>query len=362
MVYIEDILKEGIQRGASDIHLVEGQQPLLRINKELKRIESMGAVDSDDIWSYYRYFIKENEELNEVFRRENKLDIGYVFYNTNLRVNVSNSMNSIIFTIRIIPKTLPGYDSLHLPPVLRQLADYPQGLILVTGKSNAGKSTTLNALIDDINHRACRKILTLESPIEYIHTSDHSLIVQKEIGVGKDFPTFSSGIHNALREDCDVLIVGEIRDKATMDAAIEMAESGHLVFGTMHTRSCSETVDRIINFYHQEEQASIKNIISVILLAVISQRLILGNNGRLELIPEVMIVDDVISALIRKNSFSRTEIEDAIQTKMDKGSIGIIYSLAKAIKENRITIDQAEKQLPIEKRELLYKVMRQAML
>ena len=359
MVYIEDILKEGIYQGASDIHIVQGHRPLLRVNKILKTLDDFDIIDHDDVYEYFRYFVKDNPQLVSAYQSERRLDINFSYNGTKLRINVSSVMGDFTFTIRIIQTKLPSFESLHLPSVLRHLANLPQGLILITGKSNSGKSTTLNVIIDELNHSQSKKILTLENPIEYVHTSDKALIVQKEVGVGKDFNSFYEGAYNALREDCDILIVGEIRDKDTMEAAIEMAESGHLVFGTMHTRSCSETVDRIIHFYQPEEQANIKNVMSLLLVAVITQRLLPSPSGTLELIPEVMIVDDIISAFIRKEQFNKTEIEDAIVTKMEKGSISLLYSLARAVQEGRITIEQAELQIPPEKLADLYKIIRQ---
>ena len=355
---IEKILYEGINKGASDIHLIKDMYPTLRINKDLKRINDSGKLTSYDIEYIYRYFIKDDETLNELFRKEKKLDINYDFEGNRLRVNISTAMDSYIFTIRIIKKELPDFEELKLPSVLKRIALQPQGLILVTGKSNSGKSTTLNALVNEINKTENKKILMLENPIEYIHVSNKSLIIQKEVGEGKDCPSYSAGVVNALREDCDILVVGEIRDKDTMDATIEMAESGHLVIGTMHTRSCAETIDRIISFYDVADQTSIKYIISSVLKAVITQRLIKGVSDELVMIPEIMIVDDVIGALIRKEKFSISEIEDAIQTRMDRGCLSFMNSLANSVIKGKITLIQAEKQLDETRHQLLSKTIR----
>ena len=359
MVFIEDVIQEAIKKGASDIHLMKGQKPHIRVKKDLKRLDHYSVVEDEDVFEFLRFLFQDNEKLNEIFYKEKFIDFNYNYHGTRLRVNISKSMNSDIFTLRIIPQTLPSYESLHLPDVLRNLISLPQGMILITGKSNSGKSTTLNAIVNEINRTESKKILTLENPIEFVHQSNHSLIVQKEVGEGRDCETFSEGVKNALREDCDILIVGEIRDRETMDASIEMAESGHLVIGTMHTRSCAETIDRILNFYQAEEQSNIKNIVSVLLIAVIAQRLIKGLTSDLILVPEIMIVDDIISALIRKDKFSRSEIEDAIQTKMDKGSISLIHSLAKAIADDWISLEEAQKQINPDKYETLSKITRQ---
>ena len=235
----------------------------------------------------------------------------------------------------------------------------PQGLILVTGKTNSGKTTTLNSLIDYINENQNKKILTLENPVEYKHHSKMSLIVQKEVGKGRDSLTFSDGVKNALREDCDILVIGEIRDKVTMEAAIEMAESGHLVIGTLHTKSCAETIDRMINFYEVRDQASIKYLLSALLKLVVSQRLLKGVDGKLVLVPEVMVVDNIVAGIIRKDKLSVSEIEDAIQSNLEKGSIGLINSLAKLFVENKITLDQAKAQIEEKNLEILNRTIMQ---
>ena len=217
---------------------------------------------------------------------------------------------------------------------------------MVTGKTNSGKSTTLNCLIDDINRKQNKKILTLESPVEYKHTSKKSIIVQKEVGPGKDSVTFSDGAKNALREDCDILVIGEIRDRITMEAAIDMAESGHLVVGTLHTKSCAETIDRMVNFYDVRDQATVKNLLSSLLKLVVSQRLLKSPKGNdLVLVPEIMVVDNTIAACIRKEKFSTSEIEDAIQGNLDKGSIGLVNSLANLYVTGKLSLEQVKAQV-----------------
>ena len=254
---------------------------------------------------------------------------------------------------------MPKVEELGVPDVVRRMMFQPQGLILVTGKTNAGKSTTLNALINHINENQNKKILTLENPVEFKHRSKKSLIVQKEIGRGRDSLTFGDGVKNALREDCDILIIGEIRDKVTMEAAIEMAETGHLVIGTLNTKSCAETMDRIINFYDIKEQKQVKYLLSTLLKLVISQRLLKGKEGKLVLVPEVMVVDNILSGIIRKDKLNVAEIEDTILTNFEKGSIGLIHSLAKLVVEDRITLEQAKFQLEEKDFELLNRTIMQ---
>ena len=276
-----------------------------------------------------------------------------------LRINVSCFDEMPVFTLRLIKNDLPRYEDLGVPDIVRRMTYQPQGLILVTGKTNSGKTTTLNALINDINENQNKKILTLESPVEYRHTSKKSMIVQKEVAAGRDCLCYSDGVKNSLREDCDIIVVGEIRDRETMDAAIETAEAGHLVIGTLHTKSCAETIDRMINFYDISDQQSIKYLISSLLKLVISQRLLKGKNGKLVLVPEVMVVDNIISGIIRKEKINISEIEDAIQSNIEKGSIGLINSIAELFVDDRITLEQAKEQIEEKNLEILNRTIMQ---
>ena len=342
---IDKILETAIAADASDIHLICDNPPILRISRDLRPIEGMGVLTPDDMNDVYDYIVRGNLDKDEVFHKTRKLDTSYEYKGIRFRVNISLSDNVQTCTMRLIKNDLPSYESLGVPDIVRRMTYQPQGLILVTGKTNSGKTTTLNALINDINENQNRKILTLENPVEYKHHSKKSLIVQKEIGKGRDSLTFSDGVKNSLREDCDILVIGEIRDKETMEAGIEMAESGHLVIGTLHTKSCAETIDRMINFYEVRDQAQIKYLLSSLLKLVVSQRLLKGVDDKLVLVPEVMVVDNIVQGVIRKDKLSVSEIEDAIQSNLDKGSIGLINSLAQLFVENRITLDQAKAQL-----------------
>ena len=345
MLQMEKILDIAIEKDASDVHLICNHQPILRIIRELNAIEDMDVLTEEDMWEMYDFFIRGSIEKDELFKRTRKLDTSYEYGTVRLRVNISLADNIPVATLRLIKNELPKFEDLGVPDVVRRMTYQPQGLILVTGKTNSGKTTTLNALINEINEKQNKKILTLENPIEYKHTSKKSVIVQKEVGIGKDSLNFLNGVKNSLREDCDILVIGEIRDKETMNAAIDMAESGHLVIGTLHTKSCAETVDRIINFYPISDQASVKYLISSLLKLVISQRLLKGTDGELVLVPEVMIIDNVIAGYIRKEKLSISEIEDAVQTNQDKGCISLINSIARLFVEEKITLEQAKGQI-----------------
>lgn len=359
MVQIERILDEAIQREASDIHLICGLRPKLRIIRDLVDASNSEVLTEEDMTEIYDYFIRGNVERDRVFDETRKIDMSYEYGNLRLRVNVSLEDDIPLFTLRLIKNKLPPYDSLGIPDVVRNMLDQPQGLLLVTGKTNSGKTTTLNALINEINESCTKKILTLENPVEYRHVSKQCVVVQKEIGLGKDALTFSDGVKNSLREDCDIVVIGEIRDKETMEAAIETAEAGHLVIGTLHTKSCAETLDRMIDFYEVREQTSVKYLISSLLKLVVSQRLIKGIDGRLVLVPEVMIVDNVISGLIRKEKLGTSEVEDAIQSGSDKGNISFINSLAHLFVNDRITLEQAKAQIEDKNIEVLNRTIMQ---
>ena len=359
MVDFDSIIKNAMDKDASDIHLIAGQHPMFRIKKALVPQENSKQLKDEDMFEICDYIINGNVDKAKSFEQTRKLDTSYVCDGTRLRVNISFADEVPVFTLRIIKNELPPYEALGVPDVVRRMTYQPQGVILVTGKTNSGKTTTLNALVNHINETQNKKILSLESPIEFMHKSKNSLIVQKEVGSGRDCLTYHDGVKNALREDCDILVIGEIRDKITMEAAIEMAESGHLVIGTLHTKSCAETIDRIINFYEVRDQVQIKYLLSSLLKLVISQRLLLGTTGKLELIPEVMVVDNVVSGIIRKEKISVSEIEDAIQSGADKGSVSLISSLANLFIEDRITLEQAKAQVEEKNYEMLNRTVMQ---
>lgn len=359
MVDINRVLKYAKDFGASDVHLVPGRKPTARIARELKEIEDEDVLTEADMYEIYDYFIRGNIDRDEIYSQTRQLDISHEFDDIRLRVNISSFDDIPIFTMRLIKNDLPRVEDLGVPDVVRRMMNQPQGLILVTGKTNSGKTTTLNALIDEVNQKVNKKILTLEKPVEFKHTSKKSLIVQKEVGQGKDTLSFKEGVKNSLREDCDILVIGEIRDKETMEAAIDMAESGHLVIGTLHTKSCAETIDRIINFYEVRDQASIKYLMSALLKLVVSQRLIRGIEGSLVLIPEVMVVDNVVAGCIRKEKFSVSELEDAIQSNSDKGNISLINSIAEAYVANKINLEQAKAQIEEKNIEVLNRTIMQ---
>lgn len=361
MEKLDLILEQGIVRNASDIHLIVGCYPIFRISKDLIQLENMSQITEEEQREFVKIFTNNSDEIFDELRKERILDINYKFKEKRFRVNISYSMDVPTCTLRIIRDELPRFESLNLPETIRDLTLKSQGLILVTGKPGAGKTTTLNALVNEINERQNRKIMILENPIEYVHKNKKSIIVQKEVGIFGDCKTFHMGVKNALREDCDVLIIGEIRDKETMDATIEMAETGHLVIGTLHTNSCAETIDRIINFYDLEEQQTVKYMIATLLQIIVSQRMLRGTFGDLIMVPEVLLVNEQIRTIIKREKFNNIEVEDAMLTSRDKGNCVLVFSLAEAVVSGKITLDEAMKEVDLKNQDLLKKIVSQGM-
>ena len=359
MINIDRILTRAIKMNASDVHFVEGKRPILRIMRNLSEIEEEEILEEEDLYEMYDFFVRGNIDKDDEYKNTKKIDFSYEFGGIRFRVNISSANDMPVATLRLIKNELPKFDELGVPDVVRKMMYQPQGLMLVTGKTNSGKTTTLNALINEVNQTENKKILSLEKPVEYKHTSQKSLIIQKEVGKGKDVITYRDGVKNALREDCDILVIGEIRDKETMEAAIDMAESGHLVLGTLHTKSCAETIDRIINFYEIRDQASVKYLLSSLLKLIISQRLIKGTDEKLVLLPEVMVVDNVVAGCIRKEKFSVSELEDAIQSNLSKGNVSLINALAELYVNNKISLEQAKAQLEEKNLEILNRTIMQ---
>ena len=359
MINIDRILTRAIKMNASDVHFVEGKRPILRIMRNLSEIEEEEILEEEDLYEMYDFFVRGNIDKDDEYKNTKKIDFSYEFGGIRFRVNVSSANDVPVATLRLIKNELPRFEELGVPDVVRKMMYQTQGLMLVTGKTNSGKTTTLNALINEVNQTENKKILSLEKPVEYKHTSQKSLIIQKEVGKGKDVITYRDGVKNALREDCDILVIGEIRDKETMEAAIDMAESGHLVLGTLHTKSCAETIDRIINFYEIRDQASVKYLLSSLLKLIISQRLIKGTDEKLVLLPEVMVVDNVVAGCIRKEKFSVSELEDAIQSNLSKGNVSLINALAELYVNNKISLEQAKAQLEEKNLEILIRTIMQ---
>lgn len=338
-----EIINKGIEQGATDIHLQDGELPLYRIKRALIRNYETEPLTRFEMESLLEAIVEDNSALLDKFEETKRLDIPYDLNpNIRLRINVSLSNGIPTFSIRVIKMANIDIDAFRIRDIIKELRKHQTGLILITGKVNSGKTTTLNAFVQEINKIYNRKIVMLEEPVEYIHRSSKSMIVQKEVGSESDVNSYYDGVINLLREDSDIAIIGEIRDRKTMDAVIDLAEAGGLVIGTLHTRSCGETIDRIIGMYEPGEQKAIKNTISNVLKIVVSQKLVNDKLGGVVLAPEIMTVNPTIAALIRQERFSISEIQDAIHHSRGTDLISFERSFTKLYKENIIDIETIE--------------------
>ena len=332
------ILAEGIKTGATDIHLAPGSYPVYRIDRRLIFDESILPMSGEMLQNLVVDFAKITKNLEKIFEERRQVDFSYTFSGYRFRINLSLTKGFPTFSVRLIPNGNIDIEGTGTKELIFRLKKINSGLILITGKVNSGKSTTLNAFIQELNKEANKKIVTIEDPIEYVHASDKCIIIQKEVGIEADVLSYHDGLINLLREDSDISVLGEIRDKKTMDVALDLAESGGLVIGTLHTRSCGETIERIINMYDPADQASIKNTVSNILKLVISQKLLVEKTSGLVLAPEIMVVNSTIAAQIRQTKFSVSEIEDSVHSLRLSGCKSFESSLTDLYVANRITM------------------------
>ena len=266
---IDHFLRAGFELKASDIHLTVGVPPTMRINGELKKYGKT-ILKPTDIEEMARKIIPEN--MWDTFKQRGELDFSYGLPGVSrFRVNAYFQRASVALAIRVVPSNIPTIEELHMPDILKTIAEKPQGLVLVTGPTGSGKSTTLASMIQYMNQTMRKHIITLEDPIEYLHNHGNSIIEQREVGF--DTNNFANGLRASLRQDPDVILVGEMRDLETIQTAITAAETGHLVFGTLHTSSAPSTINRIIDVFPPSQQQQVRIQIASVLMAIISQRL-----------------------------------------------------------------------------------------
>jgi len=306
---IVELLKIGMEKRASDIHITVGVPPILRIDGKLTPLDMEPLKPSDTKDLVYNTL---SESLIQQLEKEGELDTSFSSPGIGrYRVNAYKQRGSYAMALRIIPLEIPSMESLGLPAVIKDLARLPRGLILVTGPTGSGKSTTLAAMIDLINKERNCHILTLEDPIEYLHKHNRSIVNQREIGI--DSKSFANGLRAALRQDPDVILVGEMRDLETISIALTAAETGHLVLSTLHTVGSAKTIDRIIDVFPPYQQQQVRVQLSTVIQAIISQQLLpkASGDGRVAAF-EVMIATPAIRNLIREEKIH--QIDTAIQT------------------------------------------------
>ena len=333
---LEEILRYAQQNDCSDIHLVGKMPPIVRQVGELIQLD-YPPLDNEEVkrWIYLMLSLDQKEQYD----KGKDIDTAYTDLDGNrYRLNVFRQQGLSAVAMRLLRNKIPTIDQLGLPEVLKTLAAEPRGMVLVTGPTGSGKSTTLAAMIDFINTSKAKHILTLEDPIEYIHTPKRCLINQRE--VHNDVESFSSALRSALREDPDVILVGEMRDYETISLALTAAETGHLVFSTLHTTGAASTIDRIIDVFPPHQQAQIRTQLATVLKGVISQALIPRQDitGRVA-VHEIMLMTDAIGNMIRENKIF--QINSSIQTGMRLGMQTLEGGLARLVKEGAISQDMA---------------------
>ena len=335
-IKIQELLSFAVQSGASDIHLSAGEIPGLRIEGEVRRLDLEPLTPDDAMRMAYSVM---NEKQKALFENESELDFSIgVEGMARFRINVFQQVRGVGMVLRLIPHEVWSLQKLGGPGVLHRIADFHRGLVLVTGPTGSGKSTTLAAMVDHINSHRHSHILTIEDPVEFVHRPKNCIINQRE--VGSHTTSFSRALKSGLREDPDVILVGELRDLETISLALTAAETGHLVFGTLHTNSAPETVDRLIDAFPSGQQQQIRVQLSTSLMAVVSQTLVrpLNKTGRIALY-EILMVNAAVRNLIRENkSF---QIPSFMQTSKGEGNQTMAEACRAAVEQGLLTRQQA---------------------
>jgi twitching motility protein PilT len=334
---VDDLLERMVARGASDLHVAVGSQPVVRVSGKLERLEEFTALTPDDsLRLLYRMMSTEQQKQLEIKRQ---LDLSYSIPGlARFRVNIYFQRESLGAAFRMIPSEIKSLESLGMPPQLHDLAKKPRGLILVTGPTGSGKSTTLAAVIDEINQTRSEHIMTIEDPIEFLHSHKRCVVNQREIG--PDATSFAEALRGALRQDPDVILLGEMRDLDTIATALTAAETGHLVFATLHTQDAPSTVDRLIDVFPGAQQEQVRVQIAATLQGVVTQTLVPTADG-LKRVPacEILLPDDAVRNLIRQAKVE--QIYSVMQTNTSRGMQTLEQSLAELVMRGAVSQDMA---------------------
>jgi twitching motility protein PilT len=334
---IDDLLEQVVARGASDLHLSVGSPPAIRVHGHIERLEEFEKLTPDDTQQLLYQILSSEQQKNFEIKRQ--LDFAYgVPGLARFRVNVYFQRGSLGGAFRLIPEAIKTLEELGLPSSLHELAQKPRGLVLVTGPTGSGKSTTLASLIDEVNRTRAEHILTIEDPVEFVHRHKKCIVNQREIGF--DAPNFAEGLRAALRQDPDVILVGEMRDLETIATALTAAETGHLVLGTLHTQSASSTVDRIIDVFPPAQQEQVRMQIAGSLQGIITQALLPtgDGSGRVPAL-EILLPDDATRNLIRQGKVE--QIYTIMQTGTQRGMQTMEQSLCELTLRHVITLETA---------------------
>lgn len=336
-IRIEMLLQEVINQHASDLHLQVGLPPMLRIDGALTPVANTPSLDVETTERLI-FSILDNEQ-KQILLKDKEFDFSFAFGDLGrFRVNAFHERGNIAAAMRLIPNGIPTLAELGLPAVVESFADYPRGLVLVTGPTGSGKSTTLAALLDKINSERSEHIITIEDPIEFTHKSKRSVIVQREVHY--DTYSFSAALRSALREDPDVVLIGEMRDLETISAAITIAETGHLVFATLHTNSASQSIDRMVNVFPPHQQPQIKAQLGNMLMAICSQRLIPAIGGGRLVSAEILVANPAVRNIIREGKSH--QLDQVIQTSAKEGMQSMDRTLVQLVQSGQITYDEAK--------------------
>ncbi len=333
---LEELLALVVKQGASDLHIAVGRHPTIRVDSDLIPLATEEIITPDMAQAIV--FAMLSSEQESEFIKTKELDLSYNYKDrARFRVNVFHQKGFMGAALRLIPAKIKTFQELNLPPILQEFANRRQGFFLVVGPTGHGKSTTLASMVDYINHTRAEHIITIEDPIEYLFTSDRSVIDQREVGL--DTFGFYPALKSMFREDVDVAMIGEMRDAETMSAAVTAAETGHLIFSTLHTNNAAQTIDRIIDTFPAHQQNQIRAQLASTLIAIFSQRLIPRVNGGLIPSGEIMIANSAIKNLIRENKVH--EIDLIIETSSDQGMLSINRALSNLVRAGEITMENA---------------------
>jgi twitching motility protein PilT len=339
MELLTELLRKGNELHATDLHLEEENYPYYRVNGKLIKSEHFQVISQKEIELIVNHFINTPKKQN-MFAIAGSFDASYSIKGIgNFRLNIYNQSGKVAIAIRLLPKTIPSFTSLGLPSNILELNDFANGLILVTGPTGSGKSTLIASLVNEINKKEPKHIITIENPIEYRYENIESLIHQRDVGTDAD--SFYSALVSSLRQDPDVIVLGEMRDTETITTAISAAETGHLVYSTLHTNGAMQAIDRIIDSFPAQKREFISTLLAGVLKSVISLQLIPKKDGSgLVAACEVLIITPAIRNLIRENK--NYQIESFMQTNQVMGMVTIEASLASLVNDNIISLEEAK--------------------
>ncbi|TAH33604.1 type IV pilus twitching motility protein PilT [Candidatus Saccharibacteria bacterium] len=333
---IELLLEDVIRKRASDLHIQVGLPPMLRIDGSLSPIPGFEALNEEQVENLVFAILDQDQQ--QILMKDKEFDFSFAFGDLGrFRVNAFHERGNLAAALRLIPNEIKTIAELGMPQVVNNFANYPRGLVLVTGPTGSGKSTTLAALIDSINTGKSHHIITIEDPIEFTHKSKKSVIVQREVHY--DTYSFSAALRSSLRQDPDVVLIGEMRDLETISAAITIAETGHLVFATLHTNSAAQSIDRMIDVFPPHQQPQVRAQLANILMAICSQRLVPSIGGGRTVAAEILVATPAVRNIIREGKTH--QLDAVIQTGADQGMQSMDKTLVGLVQAGTVTYEEA---------------------